>query len=278
MTDARGQLADIYRNESEGVRPAHEEAAAAAGYYQDYVSFVAAVAPDPGKLLDIGCGGGWSTGLFAKRGYYAVGIDLAPGFAVGSEPGRRFTRADATALPFADGSFDAAGIYQTLEHVAEPERLLVETLRVLKPGGVFAIVGPNLLSLGASMGALTRWVWKNRPARRIILRDREMPRHPFGNTLPEVVLTLAGNAGRIARRSLSRRPILQMREPDLRPPFHSDNDACFVCNPLDLSKFFRAHNCEIIRNGKPGRPAITRMLASGTFLAVRKAGKQQVAR
>jgi SAM-dependent methyltransferase len=271
MTDSRGKLADIYRSEHDGVRPAHDDSAAAGAYYADYADFMAAVAPAGGKLLDIGCGGGWSTALFADRGYDAVGIDLAPDFALGNAPGRRFARADATALPFADGSFDAAGIYQTLEHAADPERLLWETLRVLKPGGVFAIVGPNLLSLGASVVALTKWVWKNRPARRILFRDGDLPRHPFGNTLPEVVSTMAGNAGRIARRSLARKPVLQMREPDLRPPFHSDNDACFVCNPLDLAKFFRAHGCEIIQNGKPGRPAVTRMLASGTFLAVRKA-------
>lgn len=272
MTVTSDQLAEIYRRESAGVRPAHDDDAAAASYYHDYVSFLAAVAPAPKKLLDIGCGGGWSTLQLAERGYDVVGIDLAPNFAVESRPGRRFTRADATRLPFTDGSFAAAGVYQTLEHAADPAALLLETLRVLQPGGILGIVGPNLLSLGASVSALTKWVWKNRPARRILLRDAEMPRHPFGNTLPEVVWTLAGNLGRIARRSISRTPVLQMREPDLRPPFHSDNDACFVCNPLDLANFFRAHGCEIIRNGKPGRPGLTRMLASGTFLAVRKTG------
>lgn len=24
------------------------------------------------------------------------------------------------------------------------------------------------------------------------------------------------------------------RQPDLRPPFHADNDACYFCNPMNL--------------------------------------------
>ncbi len=39
------------------------------------------------------------------------------------------------ALPFADGSFDLAICWDVVEHVQDPERLLAELARVLRPGG-----------------------------------------------------------------------------------------------------------------------------------------------
>ena len=48
---------------------------------------------------------------------------------------------DATAMPFADGSFSGAVSFTMLHHVPSPElqdRLLAEVYRVLKPGGIFA--------------------------------------------------------------------------------------------------------------------------------------------
>jgi SAM-dependent methyltransferase len=247
----------------------HSAASGAAAYYSDYVEFVAETSPAPGSLLDIGCGGGWSTALFSDRGYTATGIDLTPRFET-NDRRVHLLRADAYALPFRAETFDVVATYQTIEHMTDPARFLDEALRVLKPGGELSIVGPNLLSLGASVYALTYWVWKNRPVRRIFVRDREMPRHPFGTTLPEVLVTMACNAARITARSFSSKPVLQMRVPDLRPPFHGDNDACFVCNPIDLARYLKAHGCRVRQNGKPGRPGCTRMLASGTFLAVIK--------
>jgi SAM-dependent methyltransferase len=44
-------------------------------------------------------------------------------------------RADATELPFADESFDAAILVSMLHHVDAPERALAEARRVLRPGG-----------------------------------------------------------------------------------------------------------------------------------------------
>ncbi len=45
--------------------------------------------------------------------------------------------ADATALPFADDSFDAVVSCLMLHHVVDWERAVAEIARVLRPGGVF---------------------------------------------------------------------------------------------------------------------------------------------
>jgi demethylmenaquinone methyltransferase/2-methoxy-6-polyprenyl-1,4-benzoquinol methylase len=46
-----------------------------------------------------------------------------------------FVQADATALPFADGEFDAVTISFGLRNVVEPKKALAEFYRVTKPGG-----------------------------------------------------------------------------------------------------------------------------------------------
>ena len=49
---------------------------------------------------------------------------------------KRFVQADARAMPFRDGEFDAAWSIWVLEHVPNPEQALREMRRVLKPNGL----------------------------------------------------------------------------------------------------------------------------------------------
>ena len=53
-------------------------------------------------------------------------------------------QADATALPFADNSFDAVLCWIMLHHTVEWEKAVTEALRVVRPGG--HVVGYDLLS------------------------------------------------------------------------------------------------------------------------------------
>ncbi len=82
------------------------------------------------KCLEIGCGRGCFQELVADY----TGVDY-------SERARRylnkpFFACDARALPFPDSSFDVVWTYATVEHIPEPERVLREIRRVLKPGGI----------------------------------------------------------------------------------------------------------------------------------------------
>ena len=63
-----------------------------------------------------------------------------------------------------------------------------------------------------------------------------------------------------------------MREPDITPPFHADNDACYLCNPTDLILYFKRNGFVIERRGNPGRLPLAYLFASGTWVAVRKSG------
>jgi SAM-dependent methyltransferase len=265
---AHQALDHLYRTAAD-VRSARMTAETSEPVYRDYVDFVAGVAPAGGRVLDVGCGCGWSTYWLAERGFDATGVDLNPAAFEPAPHGRlRFAPGSGLDLPFADGAFDAVAACQVLEHVPDPARMLAEMVRAARPGGVVGVVGPNLLGLGPSAATLTRYVWQA-GVRRAFVRTPDTPRHPFGNTVPEAVAALARNLALIARKTLSRRPAFTLREPDTRPPFTADNDAVYLCNPLDLVRYFRRRGCTILRDAKPGRPGWTRMLAGGTWVAAR---------
>ncbi len=113
--------------------------------------------PDGGVGLDVGCGSGALTIACAKRnpGAQMVGCDIWSGAYKSSFTKQRcednakaegvgnarFEEGNAVALPFPDGSFDAVCSNYVYHNIAgqDKQALLLETLRVLKPGGTFAI-------------------------------------------------------------------------------------------------------------------------------------------
>lgn len=84
------------------------------------------------KILDVGCGIKPYRHLFPAAEY--VGIDIAGG---GHADQAKTVDAfyDGHHIPFPDGSFDALICTQVLEHADDPDQLVRECSRVLKPGG-----------------------------------------------------------------------------------------------------------------------------------------------
>ncbi|WP_125773439.1 demethylmenaquinone methyltransferase [Antribacter gilvus] len=104
---------------------------------------VDAVAAMPGeRVLDLAAGTGTSSEPFADGGAYVVPSDFSIGMLrVGKErrPDLPFVAGDATSLPFADASFDAATISFGLRNVVDTSAALREMLRVVRPGGRIVI-------------------------------------------------------------------------------------------------------------------------------------------
>ena len=96
--------------------------------------------PAHSRVLDAGAGEARHESFFRGRRYVAV--DLAVG-----DTAWNYSRLDAVAdlcaLPFRNGSFDAAINVVTLEHIAEPARALQEMARALKPGGRIFLAVPQ---------------------------------------------------------------------------------------------------------------------------------------
>ena len=94
------------------------------------------------SVLEVGCGAGVDLARFAKGGAEVTGVDLAPSaielaranFAQQGLSGR-FEVADGEHLPFPDNSFDAVYAHGVVQYTANPQRLVDECRRVLKPGG-----------------------------------------------------------------------------------------------------------------------------------------------
>lgn len=99
----------------------------------------------PGELvLDLAAGTGVSTAELAHSGATAVACDFSLGMlraGVGRKDraGFPFVAGDATALPFADGIFDAVTISFGLRNVNPVAAALAEMARVTRPGGRLVI-------------------------------------------------------------------------------------------------------------------------------------------
>jgi ubiquinone/menaquinone biosynthesis C-methylase UbiE len=102
---------------------------------------------DPGEdVLELGPGPGLTTDVLRERAARLTAVELDPQLASSLQERMKNTNvevveADATAMPFPDGSFSAVLSFTMLHHVPSvtlQDQLLAEAWRVLRPGGVFA--------------------------------------------------------------------------------------------------------------------------------------------
>ncbi len=94
------------------------------------------------SVLEVGCGAGVDLARFARGGAAVTGVDLAQSaidlaranFQQQGLQGR-FDVADGEQLPFPDESFDLVFAHGVVQYTANPQRLVAECRRVLRPGG-----------------------------------------------------------------------------------------------------------------------------------------------
>lgn len=102
------------------------------------------------KVLDLGCGTGLNTPSIAKHFPNTIACDVDPMFETATND---FLSSfdikipiiiyDGNKLPFKDDTFDIVNCVEVIEHAKNPDLLLSEIKRVLKPDGILHITSPN---------------------------------------------------------------------------------------------------------------------------------------
>ena len=162
----------------------------------------------PGRILVVGCAGGFFLMAAAERGWSPVGVEISASAArFGREELRLDVRTgtlDSVELPGA--GFDAAYLGDVLEHLPAPLAALRQVNRVLRPGGVLLVAGPvTLNSLDRRLGLL---------AYRVLKRTKTLRQPPYHLTefTPQ---TLAGTVRRAGF------DLLWIREQKIPPAWHN---------------------------------------------------------
>jgi len=103
-------------------------------------------------VLDIGCGAAGKTVFYATCGVKEIyGVDKVEKYkeqaerlakSKGVEDKFHFVIADAATLPFSENTFDTIIMNDFMEHASQPQNVLLECYRVLKPGGMLYVNSP----------------------------------------------------------------------------------------------------------------------------------------
>lgn len=96
------------------------------------------------KVLDVGCGGGFTCEHLSKKGAIVSGVDRSlPSIETAKTHAKEmnlnidYRAGQGERLPFEDASFDIVTCVDVLEHVTDLNQVLAEINRVLRPGGFF---------------------------------------------------------------------------------------------------------------------------------------------
>jgi 2-polyprenyl-3-methyl-5-hydroxy-6-metoxy-1,4-benzoquinol methylase len=111
----------------------------------------------PGRMLEVGCAGGWLLKHAIERGWRAEGVELsADAVAHARTLGLEVFHGGLVEARLQAASFDLVYMGDVLEHVPDCREVLDEVARVLRPGGVLHLRGPittNSLARGLAMAA-----------------------------------------------------------------------------------------------------------------------------
>ncbi len=108
-----------------------------------WIAAQAALVPAGSRVLDVGAGSCPYRKLFDHCEYRAQDFQqLADEQLRHGRYGRIDYVCDAAAIPVGDSSFDVVVCTEVIEHVAEPQRLIQEFSRMLKPGGLLLLTAP----------------------------------------------------------------------------------------------------------------------------------------
>ncbi len=106
-------------------------------------------APQPTRYLDIGCGVGHSVELAAGLGWNARGEELSEVAVATARAQGRNVALPGTRAP--GEVYDVISLFETLEHITDPDQVLTDAVGALAPLGIVMITVPNRASFEISV-------------------------------------------------------------------------------------------------------------------------------
>jgi len=100
------------------------------------------------RVLDAGCGTGYGCAALSERASSVTGLDISPEAIAharehSAAPGVTFLVGSCSAMPLPNAAFDLVISFEVIEHLEDWRAFLLESRRVLAPGGVFLLSTPN---------------------------------------------------------------------------------------------------------------------------------------
>jgi ubiquinone/menaquinone biosynthesis C-methylase UbiE len=120
--------------------------------------------PANAKILDLCCGSGQATQILLKYSQNVTGLDASP-FSLKrarqNVPDANYVEAFAEDMPFTDNEFDVVHVSVALHEMQSEQlhRILHQVYRVLKPGGVLALVDFHAPTNPLFWPGLTLFLW-----------------------------------------------------------------------------------------------------------------------
>jgi ubiquinone/menaquinone biosynthesis C-methylase UbiE len=155
--------------------------------FRDLAARLRTASPQGGDVLEVAPGPGYVAIEMAKAGaYHVTGLDvsrtmveLAHRNAAEAGVDVDFRQGNASAMPFADESFDLLACSAAFKNFSQPHRALEEMYRVLRPGGTALVLDlrkdvtmPEIRKYFRAIGLSTVERWMTLAAFRFILLKR----------------------------------------------------------------------------------------------------------
>jgi SAM-dependent methyltransferase len=182
--------------------------------------------PEGSRVLDAACGSAANcVWLLGRVEYFGVDISLS-GLKRAQRAEIHLACADAEALPFGEGTFDAVLSTYALEHSANPVQLLKELVRTVRIGGRIVLLGPA-------------WDFPFWYPNSLLSRARSISWR-VGYTLKRFASQMKAILGGPS-------PYLIVEEPDaFTQPFVYDADAVYVVWSYEVVRQMKIWGCKLV--------------------------------
>jgi len=153
--------------------------------------------PHKGELLDIGCAAGFFLLAARQRNWKVKGVEYCDYVAeIGRESyNLEITTGTLETANYEDNQFDCVTMWDLIEHLPNPMGSLADVNRVLKPGGILAIMTPNVDSLIAKIWG-RKWLLWNRTDHMFFFSPKTLNKMLEKNGFNVVLLKKIGLGGK----------------------------------------------------------------------------------